>query len=121
MLALRLGFKSIHYFGCDGSFMDSTHIDRNEARDDLVIIRAGGRDYLTAPDLLLQTQELAGLMIQHPTVYKCRSDGLLPAMVAHWDTWEWAAVSGKYRDKLRETNKDHTMFSTEYKGAQCSL
>lgn len=116
MLAFRLGYQSLHYFGCDGSYGESTHLYRNEPRDDEVIIRAGGREYLTAPDFILQSTELCDLMRLHPTVFHCHSDGLLPAMLENWDTWEWVAVSEKYRNYLRDVNGDESLFAAPYRG-----
>lgn len=112
MLALRMGFKDISFYGCEGSFEGSTHLYRHEVRDDLVIIRAG-RDYRTTPDFLCQSEYLAEAIRVAPHVLKECSGGLLAAMIEHWDTWAWAAVSAKYKEVLERQN-NRVLFPEPY-------
>ena len=101
ILALRLGYIEVHFFGCEGSFSDTTHAEWNETIgfESQLIIKAG-ETYKTAPELLKQCEELGGVIREFPTVFFERSGGLLGAMLRHWDDWEVVAVSDGMKNDL---------------------
>jgi hypothetical protein len=102
--ALMLGFREIHYFGCESSYEGATHTFKDEgANDKQLIIRAGGNEYRTTLQFMVQAENLAKLIRELPHLFKDRSGGLLRAMVDHWDTWEVVALSGALRDILDPT------------------
>lgn len=102
-VALMLGHREIHYFGCEGSYEGATHTYKDEQHENQVIIRAGGKDYRTTLQLMVQSENLAKFVRDMPHLFKDRSGGLLAAMAEHWDTWEVVALSDALRDKLDPT------------------
>lgn len=109
-LAMRLGFKEVHFFGCEGSYDAQTHVDRNADEPYVVVVRAGGRDYKAEMALYLQCRELAAMFRAFPNVYHNRSGGLVRAMVEHPDTWEVVGVSTKMKELLEAENGQHGMY-----------
>lgn len=92
--AMMMGHQEVHYFGCEGSFRESTHTFKNE--NDYprqVIVRAARRDYRSTLQFLVQSENLAMLIRKEPRVFKDRSGGLLGAMIADPDGWEIIANS----------------------------
>lgn len=104
--ALYMGYGSVTYFGCDGSFEKTTHVDRNEVRPSQLIVRAGGNDYRTTLQFYEQTRCLSTMIRAFPGLLKHRSEGLLPAMIEHYDTWEVVALSEDLRNKLDPTSTE---------------
>jgi hypothetical protein len=98
MVALMCGHRPVHFFGCEGSFAETTHTFKHESHEKQLIIRAGGRDYRTTLQFMVQSENLAELMRQLPGILIDRSGGLLTAMIEHWDTWEVVALSEALRD-----------------------
>lgn len=81
-LAVRMGYHSVTLFGCESSYQfDATHAYMDEKRQEQMIVRADGGDYLTAPDLFMQVVGLAHYISEVPEFLKERSGGLLRAMV----------------------------------------
>lgn len=102
MVALMLGHSEVHFFGCEGSFSDSSHTYKSESHPKQLIIRAGGQDYRTTLQFMVQSENLAHLISRLPML-KDRSSGLLGAMIEHPDTWEIVAYSGALRDEIDPT------------------
>jgi len=94
LAALRMGYKQIVYYGCEGSFAETTHTFKDEAHESQLIVRAGGKDHRTNLQFYLQSQYLAKLCNLFPRFLHERSGGLLRAMIHHPDTWEVVALSG---------------------------
>lgn len=81
-LALRMGYKHITYFGCEGSyFVGASHTYQNEPREDEMVIECGGELFRTAPDYYVQAQEIATYILTFPDVFAERSGGLLRALI----------------------------------------
>jgi hypothetical protein len=118
-LALSLGYLDVSFFGCDGSYgMDgSDHIDRHEGSDKELIIRAGGLDYRTRPEFLIQCQELVTLFSEFGVIFKNRSRGLLKAMVDHPETWEIVGVSAAMKQHLEEVNGKQGIYEQPFRSA----
>lgn len=89
--ALMLGHSEIHFFGCEGSFRRTSHTFKDEWHPKQLIIRAGGEDYVTTLQFMVQSENLAKLIAKFPR-FKDRSGGLLSAMLEHPDTWEVVAL-----------------------------
>ena len=94
-LFLRMGYRQVVFFGCDACFYDSSHASGEQKAifDNMIIITAGGVDYLTNGSLLLQSEWLVDNFRKHPKFLVNRSDGLLKAMLEHYDTWSIRAIS----------------------------
>lgn len=94
-LFLRMGYRSIYFFGVDGCFSNETHITGTQkvAYDNMVIIRVNGVDYLSNAAFLLQNQHMIDLFNKHPQFLINASGGLLRAMQVHQDTWEVVAIT----------------------------
>jgi hypothetical protein len=108
--AACMGYKSVTYFGCEGSlegrfdadgmFEAHTHAYRRETRPRQMIVRCGDKDFVTTPDLYLSTIALARFLREYPNV-KEQSGGLLRGMLEHYDTWSVVAVSDAMRNVLQ--------------------
>lgn len=101
--AILSGHHEVHYFGCEGSFRDTTHTFKDESDyGRQLIIRAGGKDYRTTMQFMSQTENLSDL-IRNVPMFKDRSGGLLAAMIEHPNTWEVVAVSGELCQEMDPT------------------
>jgi hypothetical protein len=61
-LATLRGYRQTVFYGCEGSFGEgSTHAYMNEVdlQDYRFVVECGGKQYLTSPDLYMQTQQMA--------------------------------------------------------------
>lgn len=115
MLSLAMGYPGCVFFGCESSFGDATHVDRDspETKKNQLIVRADGRDWLTSPQMLLQAQEL-GWFISNTDVFREESGGLLRAMLRD-DDWQIVAVNGAFKAHLIEVNGDQGMYDQPYR------
>ena len=110
MQAAWQGYKTVTFYGCEGSFGATTHAYRNETRPNQMIVRAGGKDYRTTPDMYINTQYLAHEIRQYsspdksyPYGLKEKSGGLLRAMLEYPDTWEIVALSEAMKNRFDPT------------------
>lgn len=90
LTAIELGYAPITFWGCEGSYWDGqTHADRHEPRAAELVVALAGKEYLTAPDFLVQCEEMAAFFAlerEHnpgPPVFREESGGLLRAMIEH--------------------------------------
>lgn len=102
MLAALMGYPGVVFFGCESSFTEVDHIDRNEQPERQLIIRAAGGDFRTSPQMMVQAQELSWL-VKHCKGVEERSGGLLRAMLED-DGWEVVAVNSAMKTHLDEIN-----------------
>jgi hypothetical protein len=102
VLAFKMGYPGVVLFGCESSFTDVDHIDRNEQNPVQLIIRADGKDWKTSPQMMVQAEELVWLL-KHSKNLEERSGGLLRAMLNDPD-WEVVAVSSELKKHLDEQN-----------------
>ena len=94
ILALKLGYKEVSFFGLEGSFSGQSHYYKNEVPDwHKLTIRAGDIEYLTCVELMTQSHNLASFIKRFPDIYKDCSGGLLSGMIEHFDTWEVIEMS----------------------------
>lgn len=116
-LFLRMGYSGIMYFGFDGSFVgDITHISgkSDSAHDNMLIVNAGGVDYVTHAGFLIQHEYMIEQLNKYPEFLFNASGGLLKAMLEYPDTWEVVAVAEDLKQKF-EANGFHG-WKKEYKG-----
>lgn len=112
-LALRLGYPGAVFFGCDSSFEGRDHVDRNEALETALVIRANGRDFKTYPEFSMQAECLSDVIRLAPELFQSRSGGLLDAMTADPD-WHVVAVSTALKAHLIEINGDTGLYDAPY-------
>lgn len=91
-LAAFMGYSSVTFFGCEGSHGDASHAYPTELQRCQTIVLAGGREYVSTPELELQCTYLAEFIREFPEIRE-ESGGLLRAMIEHPD-WEHVAFSG---------------------------
>lgn len=103
-VSFQMGYLDVSFFGCEGSYLERSHVDRNIEDACQFIVRAGGVDYRTCSQFIIQCEELSLLVRTFPDVYRNRSGGLLRAMIEHPDTWEIVAVSAAMKQHLEELN-----------------
>ncbi len=116
-LFLRMGYAGIMYFGIDGSFAgDITHVSgkSDSAHDNMLIVRAGGKDYVTHAGFLMQHQYMTAIMQKYPEFLYNASGGLFAAMIANMDTWEVIAVAEDLKQKYEADG--YYGWSKPYKG-----
>jgi hypothetical protein len=119
MLALSMGYPGVVFFGCESSFGESTHIDRDcvETKRNLVIVHADDQDWITSPQMLLQAQELSWF-IKNTDVFKEESGGMLRAILKD-DDWSVVAVNDSMKAHLIEVNGDSGLFDAPYVCPEC--
>ncbi len=93
------------FFGCEGSFPlgQKTHVNKDDGLDTLMVVRAGGTDYVTHPELFMQCETLSAVLREFPRFFQEQSGGLLRAMTSDPD-WTVAAVSTALREHMAQEN-----------------
>lgn len=113
LLFLRMGYRGIAYFGCDSCFYDMTHLsgDRDEARkNSMMIIRCGGKDYLTNAAMLLQANYLSDIIRKNGKFLFNFSHGLLKAAIENENQMNVAAVNEEMmKQKPEHWNKEYPL------------
>lgn len=99
-LALKMGFESVHFFGCDSSFGETSHVDRNEQQPLQVLIKAGGEVYRATLGMMVQAEALSNLIREFPQYLFNHSGGLMKAMLEHPETWEVVGFSDQLKDDM---------------------
>jgi hypothetical protein len=82
-LGLKAGFTPITFFGCESNYGEQTHAYRDEVLPNLVELDCGGEIFLTKLELILQAEQLAGVINRFPEHFSERSGGFLRAMIEH--------------------------------------
>lgn len=104
LLALKLGYKQIVFFGCEGHLEEYTHAYRDEKAlgiyDYQILIKAGDSIYRTTPQFYMTTVNLVTLISEFPSFMSEKSGGLLRAMIAHNDTWEVIGYSEALKNQI---------------------
>ena len=116
-LLLSMGYQGITFFGLDGSFSgDITHVSgkSESAYDNMLIIRAGGVDYITHSGFMLQNQWLMEAFRRHGMFLHNASGGLLAAMIENPETWSVVAIAEDLKQKYEEGG--NFLWSKPYKG-----
>lgn len=113
LVALTAGYLDVSFFGFEGSYAESSHVDRHESANERLIVRAG-KDYMTEPSFVMQCQEFVELFTHFGVVFKNRSGGLLKAMQEHPETWEIVAVSAGMKAHLEQINGASGLYDAPY-------
>jgi hypothetical protein len=101
-LFLKMGYWGVQYFGIDGSFdMRLTHASgySQAAYGNMMIVTAGGVDYLTNAAFMLQNEYMLEVLTDYKPFLSHDSDGLIKSMLENPDTWTVTAVA----DDLKNT------------------
>lgn len=85
LLALRMGYKDVTFYGCDSSYTTQTHAYHDEPVIDLMRVKCGEGSFLTNPGFLLQAHAMAPILRAMGTIFKVKGGGLLAAMIEHQD------------------------------------
>lgn len=104
-IAVLLGYREIHFFGCEGSFGETTHTFKNIDGSRL-LIRSNGKDWLTNPQMLMQCEVLSEMIRMAPHVFIERSGGLLRAMINDPD---YDAIAGSREIHEAMSNGDQNV------------
>lgn len=80
VLAAKMGFRKVCYFGCESSYRGTSHVDRHEERE-VIKVLADGKEFITAGDYYIQAMELSEGIRLNPGVVSEKSGGLLRAMI----------------------------------------
>lgn len=83
-LAIRMGHRSVTFFGCDSSFGDDgSHVYDDDLPFGMIDVHVGGELFETKPEFVMQADDLAALCRELPGFHRNRSGGLLAALIAH--------------------------------------
>lgn len=115
-LLLRLGYASVHVFGCESCFYNVTHTggNRSDAFWNMMIIEVGGMQYLTNGGFLLQVQWMVDYFKKYPQFIVNRSGGFMRAMELDTEGWSVVAISEDLRKQyvsggVTAFNRQHTI------------
>ncbi len=83
IVAGRIGFAELTFFGCEGSFTEESHAQggADPGAEQKIVVKCNGERFLTRPDFVNITLALAMMVRDFPQINE-RSGGLLSAMVA---------------------------------------
>jgi hypothetical protein len=81
LLSLKCGYDGAVFFGCESSYGETTHVDRNDDILDLVRVECGGEYFMTRPELILQAEQLASVIHAFPDRFSEKSGGFLRALI----------------------------------------
>jgi len=115
-LFLKMGYKGVKYFGCEGSIVrEATHITgySEAAYNCMIIISAAGVEYLTNAAFMMQSEFLSNIIREHKRFFFDASGGLLRAMIENPETWEVVAVGDDLKERFPNNGE---MWNKKYKG-----
>ena len=92
MVAFNMGYRTITFFGCEGSYEKTSHAYDHVQKPHQLIVKAAGRTWRTQPDFQMQSEYLATVITNMPQHFSEESGGLLRAMIDDPD-WENVAIS----------------------------
>ena len=67
-VAINLGYKSVSFFGCEGSFGEKTHTFKNIGGNRLWV-KCDGTEWVTNPQMFMQCEVLAEIIRMAPNVF----------------------------------------------------
>lgn len=82
LIAAQCGFKTVSFFGCEGSFGAETHAYGTPRGVNLLRVVCNGQEFLTSPQMMQQTEYLADIIRGAPQFCIDRSGGFLSACIA---------------------------------------
>lgn len=100
-LLIKMGHSRVNYYGIEGCFFGQSHVGgmRGDAKNNMIIIRVKGINYITNAAFMLQNEYMAGLLNAYPKIYRDYSGGLLEKMRKYPDDWEVVAVSNDIKEQ----------------------
>jgi len=100
ILAAEGGYIGVTFFGCEGSFPPNgaTHAYKDVPMS-RVLVRCGGKEYMTDPGFLIQTEFIAGIARGLPGYISARGGGFLSALIEHGD-YDVVSVSRNIADAI---------------------
>lgn len=116
MLALLMGYREIHFFGCDSSTNDGHYAFNKPAHPEgELLVKAGDEVYRTTTGLYIQADEMSKMFHHHPDIFINRSEGLIKAMYENIDDWEVVGVSEELRENI-VSHSGECVFDRPYEG-----
>lgn len=82
---LQAGYDHVTFFGCEGSYGETTHLYPSYEGLDLVRLECNGNDYLTKLEFISQTEQLADVLRTFPDMYAEQSGAFLRDLIEHGD------------------------------------
>lgn len=98
VLAPQIGYREIHYFGCEGCYGETTHLYQDTPIPSDMLVDIDGVVYRTNVGYFIQSQFLAKMINAFPPHFKDRSGGLLGALVADPDGWDVITLPCEMKD-----------------------
>lgn len=93
LVGLRAGFERFTLFGCEGSYEGAEYAYSHDSHPYKLRLVCGGKAYLTKPEFLLQSEQLAEVILALPGMYEERGGGLLRALVENRMEYDVSHVS----------------------------
>lgn len=81
IIGLKRGYTEYHFYGCEGSFAETTHAYGDFGLEMLLRVKCNDEEFLTTADMMVQVEYLGELMRQAPTQLIDKSGGLLAAFI----------------------------------------
>jgi hypothetical protein len=81
VLGLMRGYKEFHFYGCEGSFGETTHAYGDYGLEMLLRVSCNGEQFLTTADMMVQVEYLGEIMKKAPAQFIDKSGGLLAAYI----------------------------------------
>lgn len=105
-IAIERGHKSITFFGCASGFVaGATHAYRDEGKTHgMMIVKCGGVEYMTRPDLAVQAEFMAEISRAVPEFVSVRGNGFLPALIEHGE-YDVIGVDDDMWQELKAANE----------------
>lgn len=102
VLSLQSGYRNITWFGCEGSFGETTHAFGSAHIAEWVGVEIAAKQFYTKPEFIAQAQIISEVIRSFPHVYSERSGGLLRAMVEHGPEHDVFMASNELFAKLKD-------------------
>jgi hypothetical protein len=104
VIAAKRGYSEVHFFGCEGSFDQTTHAYGDYGLDGLLRVKCNGEEFHTTADMMIQVEYLGQIIKATPGFCKDRSGGLLSAYIESPDIDVLAASPQLHKDILDGAN-----------------
>lgn len=101
-LSLHAGYNPMTYFGCEGSFRETTHAFQSADIADWMDVDVGGKLFRTKAEFVSQSIMLSNTIREFPAHYSEKSGGLLRAMLEHGHEYDVYQVSNSLFAKLKD-------------------
>lgn len=97
----KCGFEGVTLFGCEGSYQPfQTHAYAHFEPEDELVIWVDGMHFITSPQMLMASIELAQMIKSNPSFMKERGGGLLRAMLESPTEYQIVGCTQSFQDKI---------------------